>query len=76
MLKGWLKSFLTLGVLLFLGFILFGDRILPQPMSQASANTRASMNAALKGLFPERKPQLKPYERTEDAIQRETGERR
>uniref|UniRef100_A0ACD5GWK2 Uncharacterized protein n=1 Tax=Desertifilum tharense IPPAS B-1220 TaxID=1781255 RepID=A0ACD5GWK2_9CYAN len=34
MLKGWLKSFLTLGVLLFLGFVLFGDRILPQPMSQ------------------------------------------
>lgn len=73
--KGWIKSFFTLSLLLFLGFVAFGDRLLPQPMSQASLQTRTSMNAALKGLFPKQsnKPKLKPYERTEDAIQKETG---
>jgi len=66
----------TLTMLFFLAllFILIGDRLLPEPLSAVSQNTRTSINQFLIGLFPEREP-TDPYQRTEEAIkQQEQGQ--
>ena len=61
------KSLLTIIAILFLLFISIGDRILPQPLSDASRNTRTQINDFLFSLFP--KKELKnPHRRTEETI--------
>ncbi len=57
-------------VLVFLFFVSLGDQFLPEPLSSASFNTRTSINEFLISLFPE-KEFTNPYERTEDAINRQ-----
>ena len=59
---------LTIG---FLVFVFFGDRFLPEPLGPASLQTRTSLNQALMGLIPNWRPKTKPYERTEEAIEKE-----
>lgn len=39
-------------LLIFLIFVGFGDRLLPQPLSGASLKTRTTINKFLFGLFP------------------------
>lgn len=46
------KLLLTSVVVFGLFFITVGDRILPQPLSDISRNSRVSLNDAMKGLFP------------------------
>lgn len=60
-------------LILFVLFVAIGDRVLPQPLSNASLQTRTSINKFLLGLAPKQGPKLKPYERTEKAIEREEG---
>ncbi|MBW4522069.1 MAG: hypothetical protein KME16_20500 [Scytolyngbya sp. HA4215-MV1] len=64
------KPTLTLFFLLILVFIGFGDRFLPKPLSTYSIQTRNSLNQTIVGLFPSVKTGS-PYERTEQAIQKE-----
>jgi hypothetical protein len=49
------------------GFIGFGDRILPKPLSSISLNTRTSINQFLLGLSPNIKSQ-NPDGATEKAV--------
>ncbi|NEP14383.1 MAG: hypothetical protein F6K14_30145 [Symploca sp. SIO2C1] len=49
-------------------FIGIGDRILPQPLSDASKNTRTTINQFLINLFPTRKPK-NPYEEREKQLE-------
>lgn len=53
-------------------FIAVGDKVLPDPLGQASAQSRQAINNALVGKFPSWKPKTDPYERTEEAIESET----
>ncbi|MGK7876333.1 MAG: hypothetical protein AB4426_24465 [Xenococcaceae cyanobacterium] len=48
------KSIGTIIFILLLLFITIGDRILPQPLSDVSRNTRTSINKFLIGLFPDK----------------------
>ena len=61
------KSILTILVVLSVIFITMGDRFLPQPLSDASRNTRVSINKTLVGLFPKKKFR-NPHKRTEDSV--------
>lgn len=55
-------------LLLFLIFVGFGDRLLPEPLSSASVKTRTTINKFLLGLFPKR--DLKnPNEKREKEIE-------
>ena len=61
-------------ILLTIGFLLFvflGDRFLPEPLGPASLKTRTSLNQAMMGLIPNWRPKTKPYQRTEEAIEKE-----
>ncbi len=58
-------------LLVFLVFVSLGDKFLPEPLSSASFNTRSSINEFLISLFPE-KEFTNPYERTEDAIDKQS----
>lgn len=54
---GGLASKFGMGLLKFLpiyiiGFVAWGDRILPSPLSDWSLNTRSSINQILVGKFP------------------------
>ncbi|MEB3273115.1 MAG: hypothetical protein ACO4AI_03795 [Prochlorothrix sp.] len=60
---------LAIGTILF---IAGGDKVLPDPLGSASAQTRQAINNALVGSFPSWEPKTKPYERTEDALERES----
>jgi hypothetical protein len=46
------KTLLTGLLIVGLLFISVGDRLLPQPLSDASRNTRTSINRFMLGLFP------------------------
>ncbi|AFY77257.1 MAG: hypothetical protein IGR93_22060 [Hydrococcus sp. C42_A2020_068] len=46
--KTLLTGLLVLGLL----FVAVGDRILPQPLNDASRNVRTSINQMMLGLFP------------------------
>ncbi len=63
------KNLFTLALILGLLFITLGDRILPQPLNDASRNTRTSINQFLIGLFPNWQPK-NPNQRTKDAADR------
>lgn len=59
--------------LLLLGTVLFisiGDKVIPGPVGQASANLRNNINQFLIGLVPSWKPSVNPYQRTEDALKK------
>lgn len=60
---------ILLVLLLSVLFVGIGDRVLPEPLKSASFNTRETINKNLIGLFPSRKPKLKPHERTRKAIE-------
>ncbi len=62
--KNILISLIVIAVL----FIGIGDRILPQPLSDVSRNSRASINQFLIDLFPTRKPK-NPYEEREKQLE-------
>lgn len=64
------KAKFPLLVALFLLFVLLGDRIPFQPVSNASLQTRTTLNNFMLGLFPKKQPK-NPYERTEKAIEQE-----
>ncbi len=61
---------LLLVALIFVGL---GDQFLPQPLSGASFKTRTALNEMLYALVPAWRPQVAPYQRTEDALKREEG---
>ncbi len=71
--KARLQSYLSLGIVLFIIFMLVGDRFLPQPFNTASQQTRTIVTRFVLGFFPQWQPKTSPYRRTEDAIQREEG---
>jgi hypothetical protein len=54
----------TIVALLFIGI---GDRVLPQPLSTYSFNTRTTLNNFLTGLFPKKRFK-NPNDRTETAV--------
>ncbi|MFB2935302.1 hypothetical protein ACE1B6_08480 [Aerosakkonemataceae cyanobacterium BLCC-F154] len=56
-------------IVVFLLFVLLGDRIPFQPIGNASLQTRTTLNNFMLGLFPKKQPK-NPYERTEKAIER------
>jgi hypothetical protein len=62
------KTATTLFILLFLIFVGFGDRFLPKPLSNASLQTRTSINQFFVGLFPTWEPKTRPNARTEKAV--------
>ena len=64
------KLFILPIILSALIFVSMGDKFLPEPLSSASLNTRTSINDFLISLFPQ-KEFTNPYERTEDAIDRQ-----
>lgn len=72
--KARLQSYLSLGIVLFLIFVLAGDRFLPKPLNTASLQTRNQLNHWMVGLFPQWKPKTNPYQRTEDAVRKEDAE--
>jgi len=53
-------------------FIAGGDKVLPDPLGQASAQSRQAINNALVGVFPSWEPKTDPNERTEKAIEAES----
>lgn len=63
-----LKGYGTIFIILALLFISIGDRLLPQPFSTYSWNTRTQMNDLLLGLFPRKKIE-RPSQKREDAMQ-------
>ena len=69
--KHAITSGATLLTILFLLFVFLGDRVLPEPLGPASLKTRTSLNQAMMGLIPNWKPKTKPYQRTEEAIEKE-----
>ncbi len=60
------KLALPLGFIAFV-FIGFGDRVLPNPLSSMSLNTRTSINQFLVGLSPKLKSQ-NPDDKMEKAV--------
>lgn len=64
------KGKFPLLILLFLLFVLLGDRIPFPPVSNASLQTRTTLNNFMLGLFPKKEPK-NPYERTEKAIEKQ-----
>ncbi|HEY9701905.1 MAG TPA: hypothetical protein V6C58_05645 [Allocoleopsis sp.] len=63
-----LKSYIPFVIFLFLIFVGFGDKFLPQPLNSASTNTRNTINNYLYSLVPSWKPKNNPNERTEKEI--------
>lgn len=62
------KTILTILILVGMLFVGWGDRLgLPQPIADASTQTRTSINNFFVGLFPSRSPK-DPNQRTEDAV--------
>ncbi|MFB2896849.1 hypothetical protein ACE1CI_28385 [Aerosakkonemataceae cyanobacterium BLCC-F50] len=64
------KGKFPLLIVLFLLFVLLGDRIPFPPVSNASLQTRTTINNFMLGLFPKKQPK-NPYERTERAIEKQ-----
>lgn len=69
----YLKPWLILSSILFLVFVLLGDRFLPEPLGPASAQTRVTLNKFFVGLIPQWERKTNPYERTEEALEQEQG---
>jgi hypothetical protein len=51
-------------------FIAGGDRVFPGTVGQASTQTRTVVNSFFVGLFPSWEPKTKPYERTEQELEK------
>jgi hypothetical protein len=62
------KHFTLPLIIVALLFISIGDRVLPQPLSTYSFNTRTSLNNFLSGLFPQKRFK-NPNDRTEKAVE-------
>jgi hypothetical protein len=62
---------IALILLLVAGFIGFGDKFLPKPLSTASFQTRTSLNQMIVGAFPSWRPKTQPHKRTEEAIKKQ-----
>lgn len=63
------KGNVALLSILLLVFIGFGDKLLPKPLSTVSFQTRTTINQFILGMFPTWEPKVKPYQRTEKAIE-------
>ena len=62
------QTLLQAGLLSFILFVGFGDRVFPSPLKEASYSTRISINQFLQDLFPT--PEIRnPNERTQKLIQ-------
>jgi hypothetical protein len=68
------KGKIPLLIVLFLLFVLLGDRIPFPPISNASLQTRTTLNNFMLGMFPKKQPK-NPYERTEKAIEQQEQSR-
>lgn len=55
-------------LLLGVGFIGFGDQILPQPIGRYSLQARTMLDQAMIQMFPSWHSKTDPYARTEKAI--------
>ena len=55
-------------------FVGFGDQVLPKPIGKYSTAARASLDDMMVSAFPQWRPKVNPYGRTEDAV-RETEKR-
>ena len=67
----YLKPWLILSSILFLVFLLVGDRFLPEPLGPASAQTRVGLSKFAIGLIPQWQKKTDPHKRTTDAIEKE-----
>ncbi|HBR00208.1 MULTISPECIES: hypothetical protein [Roseofilum] len=67
----YLKPWLIVSSVLFLAFVFLGDRVLPEPLGPASAQTRVTLNNFFVGLIPRWERKTNPYGRTEEAIETE-----
>ncbi len=68
----YLKPWLILSSVLFITFVLVGDRLFPKSsLGTASAQTRVTLNQFMIGLIPKWERKSNPYERTEEAIKQE-----
>jgi hypothetical protein len=63
-----LKALALPVALLAVGFIGFGDRLLPSPLNEISLNTRNTITQTVTGASPKLKPQ-KPNAEMEKAIE-------
>ena len=55
-------------------FVGFGDQVLPKSIGKYSTAARTSLDNMMVSAFPEWRPKVNPYSRTEDAL-RETEKR-
>jgi hypothetical protein len=53
---------------LAIGYVGFGDQVLPRSVGQYSTQTRAAIDDMMIGAFPNFNPKTKPNARTEDAV--------
>ncbi|MDJ1182995.1 hypothetical protein [Roseofilum casamattae] len=70
----YLKPWLILSSILFIVFVLVGDRFLPEPLGPASAQTRVGLSKFVVGLIPQWERKTDPNKRTLDAIEQEEAE--
>jgi hypothetical protein len=61
-------NFFKLSIILGLLFVGIGDRVLPDPLATASADTRAHINQFFDGFLPDVQS-FNPNRRTEEAIE-------
>jgi hypothetical protein len=52
-------------------YISLGDKVLPGVAGETSAKLRQSINNFIIGLIPDWEPSVDPYQRTEDAIEKQ-----
>ncbi|MFZ9739027.1 MAG: hypothetical protein ACO3EZ_13555 [Prochlorotrichaceae cyanobacterium] len=62
-------------VLVVVLYIALGDKVLPGAAGETSAKVRQSINNFVIGLVPSWEPSVDPYQRTEDALKKEQGEK-
>jgi len=67
------KGNILILLILFLLFVTLGDRIPFKPVSNASLQTRTTLNNFMVGLFPKRQPK-NPNDRTKKAIEQQEQE--
>jgi hypothetical protein len=53
---------------LAIGYVGFGDQVLPQSVGKYSTQTRAAIDGMMIGAFPSFNPKTNPNGRTEDAV--------
>ncbi|MCS6814553.1 MAG: hypothetical protein NZ772_13440 [Cyanobacteria bacterium] len=67
-----ISAYTPLVLLLAIAFVGFGDSFLPKPWNTMSRQSREALNNIIAKAVPSWSPKTKPYQRTEDALKRET----